>query len=191
MAKKRRSTPRITTWEGLAEAVIQWRQDNAKTQTELGSEIGVSQSLIVLVEKAEPVSQLNVRRIAEKLQVDATALERSDRPSPKAPLAYCGSTRCPSLSLAANEGELFIAPKFYVAAKLTSEVCPFCDLPMHHHCPNCSKPIHERRLVCEFCHQRFVEVPVCLRGNEDQDVQQLADEWDARNRRIREHLSLK
>jgi hypothetical protein len=69
--------------------------------------------LIAQAEKGEPVSTLNVQRIAKKLAVDASALLESERPSSESPLVYCSSTRCPSLCLAANNGELFIMVKGY------------------------------------------------------------------------------
>ena len=188
MTRKPRSTPSITSWKELAAAVREWRKKNGTTQTEFAEAIGVSQPLVAQVEKGGPVSPLNVQRIAKKLAVDATSLLAADRSEPKSPLAFCGSTRCPNLRLAANDGDLFIAPLFHEVKKLSHETCPFCDLPLHRECAECAKPIHEKRLACPYCHQRFVQIPTSLNGLSNEALRSESDNWDERNRRIREYL---
>ncbi|MEK6258477.1 MAG: hypothetical protein AABP62_07630 [Planctomycetota bacterium] len=188
MARKSLPPQQVASWKELGAAVRKWRDVNGETQAEFGKAIGVSQPLVALVEKEEPISPLNVRRIAKRLAVDAAALLDSELPGSKTPMAYCASTRCPNLCLAANHGELFIAPLFHAIKKLSHESCPFCDLPLHRQCPECSKPIHDRRLVCPFCHKRFVQVPTGLSGLSDEELQVESDKWDERNRRIRKHI---
>lgn len=188
MSRTPNSLSQISSWEGLASAILKWRKENGKTQKELGDEIGVSQSLIAQVEKGEPVSPINVQRIGGKLAIDVSALRDSDRRDYKTLLAFCGSTRCPNLRLAANYGELFVAPMFYAIKKLSADSCPFCNLPLHRACPACSQPINERRLACAGCQERFVQIPESLLNLTHEELQSLSDQWDERNRRIREHL---
>jgi transcriptional regulator with XRE-family HTH domain len=188
MTKKPPPIQLITSWEDFAHAVRNWRQKKSKTQSEFAEEIGVSQPLIAQVEKGEPVSQRNLRRIAEKLAVETSALQDSDSPKSKSIFAYCASARCPNLRFAANEGELFIAPVFYAVKKLSFESCPMCDLPLHRQCPECSQSIPEKRLFCPFCKQRFVQIPASLTDLMDEELQDQCDRWDERNRRIRVHL---
>lgn len=179
--------PKINSWKDFGTAVRKWRAENGKSQTQLATDIGVSQPLIALVEKGEPVSPLNVQRIAKTLGVNAKALHDADAASPQS-FRYCAATRCPNLRLAANEGKVFIVPLFHPARSTSYDSCPFCDLPLQHVCTECSQPILDKRAVCPNCHEMYVPVPTSLKGLNNDQVQTRCDEWDKRNRRIRQHL---
>lgn len=180
--------PNVRRWHELAREVRQQRQASGLSQQQLAEQIGASQALISQVENGSSISVLNLQRLSEWLGADTSALVESQESSQGVLWAYCGDTYCASLSLAANEGVLFIAPTFERFSILHFETCRYCNGPFMRECPECQEPIRERRLVCGECGHRYVEVPASLVGLSTRELEREANAWDERNRRIRERI---
>ena len=179
---------KIRSWKDFADAIRNARQKEGWSQEVLAKKISVSQPLVCRVERGDPISDINVTRIAKELKLDVSALVKSQtRPSARK-LAYCAFTRCPSLSFAAIEGELFIAPRFVPVA--TTESCSDCGIPLQQECPECSAPITKSALRCSKCNCRYVQVPEGLAGLPQIELENECDKRNLANKELRRNLDM-
>lgn len=165
------------------------KQEGKWTQVTLAKEAGVSQALVSnLITGRQKIGRESAEKLAKALRLQIADFERSEA-APYGPrFAFCGSTSCPSLCLAAIEGRLYVAPAFVPLKELTSEKCVYCDSLIYRECPNCLEPISEKRLHCPKCNGPYVPVPENLEGLPPSEIARECERRNRMNEQIRRHL---
>lgn len=188
MARQRRkAVTQSATRDELAEAVRDALR-RGFTQTQIAERAGVSQQTISNLVRGKPkLSPGYRRRIAESVGIDVAP--SSQREAAAEPVfTYCANPLCCSLTLAANDGKLYIAPRFRRSGAPGKAMCRYCDSKLLKECPRCTTSITQEWLICETCGFPFVETPPSMQGLAPERLEEVAERWDSRNRRIRTAL---
>lgn len=190
MAKKKPRKPAdAATWPEFGRIFGDALEADPRTQQEIASQLGVSQQLISRAKTGKEISRINAMRIGEHFDINVEKLvAKAGRDQSESRFRICRNPRCPSLTFAANEGELYVVPRFCRVGAAEPTTCIYCDSQLFDRCQRCSSPFNELRLTCTGCGFPVVEPAESLQGLAPAELEEKSEQWNRRNRRVRESL---
>lgn len=161
------------------------------TQKELAARLEVSQSQISSFEsgKRDSLSNENVLKIMEFLQVDLEALTETEQIVAR----LCPNENCPTVKVMFRGGKLTLRPCFFLD---NETYCPACGTVLISECrkKNCHVPIDSRRLCCRGCGTPYLIPTECELNRIPSRNRELVDrveQWNLETEELIEQLNLK